>query len=142
LTIDYEWRGSFDSAEANALHADAFDHRIYSPGEWDWRALVGRHSLGWVTARNDGALAGFVNVPWDGFVHAWIQDTMVATASRHQGVAKELVRLATVGARDAGCEWLHVDFDDGVEGFYIDACGFTVAKAGLIALTEVQTSPR
>jgi GNAT superfamily N-acetyltransferase len=142
LTVAYEWRGSFGSTEVNALHADAFDHRVYAPEEWDWRALVDRHSLGWVTARSGAALVGFVNVPWDGFVHAWIQDTMVATDSRHQGVATELLRLATVGARDAGCEWLHVDFDDGFEGFYIDACGFTAAKAGLIALTELRTVPR
>jgi len=126
----------------NALHAEAFDHRAYGPQEWDWHALVERYSLGWVTARSDGALAGFVNVPWDGFVHAWIQDTMVATVSRHQGIATELVRKATTHARSEGCEWLHVDFDSDLRTFYIDACGFTPTSAGVIDLTDPRTLPR
>ena len=42
------------------------------------RRLLEGHSLGWVVAREDGSLVGFVNVLWDGLVHAWIQDTMVA----------------------------------------------------------------
>jgi hypothetical protein len=39
------------------------------------------------------------------------------------------------GARGAGCEWLHVDWDDEeLTAFYIDACGFVPTKAGLIPL--------
>ncbi len=34
----------------------------------------------------------------------------------------------------AGCEWLHVDFDDELRTFYLDACGFTPTAAGVIAL--------
>jgi hypothetical protein len=37
-------------------------------------------------------------------------------------------------ARDAGCEWMHVDFDDRLRPFYLDACGFAPTTAGLIAL--------
>jgi GNAT superfamily N-acetyltransferase len=98
--------------------------------------LVGRHSLGWVTARDDGRLVGFVNVPWDGLVHAWLQDTMVASAARGQGIGTELVARARAGAREAGCEWLHVDFDEDLEAFYLGACGFTPTKAGLVELQE------
>jgi hypothetical protein len=43
---------------------------------------------------------------------------------------------AIAGARAAGCEWLHVDFDDHLRSFYFDACGFTPTNAGLIALAE------
>ena len=75
-----------------------------------------------------------MNVPWDGLVHAWIQDTMVATDARHQGIGTELVAVAVHEARAAGCEWLHVDFDDHLKAFYIDACGFTPTNAGLIRL--------
>src|SRR5688572_22851604 len=65
MTITYEWRGEFTSAEANELHAEAFATRVFSVEEWDWRALVEAHSVGWVVARDDdGALAGFVNVVW------------------------------------------------------------------------------
>ena len=73
---------------------------------------------------------------WDGLVHAWIQDTMVATAARRRGVGTRLVALATAPAREAGCEWLHVDFDDHLRGFYFDACGFAPTNAGLIELQE------
>jgi len=134
LTIEYVWRGSFESSEVNALHAEAFGHRIYATHEWDWRDLVESHSLGWVTARSGSLLVGFVNVPWDGFVHAWIQDAMVSTAHRNEGIGTALVGSATTHVRDAGCEWLHVDFDDGLTSFYVDACGFAPARAGLIAL--------
>jgi GNAT superfamily N-acetyltransferase len=135
MTITYEWRGEFTSAEANELHAEAFATRVFSVEEWDWRALVEAHSLGWVVARDDdGALAGFVNVVWDGGVHAWIQDVMVASAAGRQGIGTELVARATAGARDAGCEWLHVDFADHLRDFYFGACGFTPTTAGLIQL--------
>jgi hypothetical protein len=38
------------------------------------------------------------------------------------------------GARAAGCEWLHVDFEDHLRRFYLGACGFTPTNAGLIEL--------
>ena len=86
MSITYEWRGEFTSSEANALHAEAFATRVFSDDEWDWRAMVAAHSLGWVVARDDdGELVGFVNVLWDGLVHAWIQDVMVAVAGRASG---------------------------------------------------------
>lgn len=137
MTITYEWQGEFTSDEANALHAEAFETRVFTATEWDWRALVARHSMGWVAARDDardGALVGFVNVPWDGYVHAWIQDTMVAAGSQRQGIAIRLVEIAKDAARQVGCEWLHVDFDAHLGPFYFDACGFTPTSAGLIAL--------
>jgi hypothetical protein len=34
----------------------------------------------------------------------------------------------------AGCEWLHVDFEEHLRGFYLESCGFTPTGAGLIAL--------
>jgi len=46
------------------------------------------------------------------------------------------VAHARVAAGAAGCEWLHVDFDDDLGDFYIKACGFTPTPAGLIALQE------
>jgi hypothetical protein len=76
VSIDCFWRGEFANAEANELHAEAFETRVYSEDEWNWNEQVRRHSLGWVIARGGDRLVGFVNVPWDGLVHAWIQDTM------------------------------------------------------------------
>jgi GNAT superfamily N-acetyltransferase len=135
VTIDYTWRGAFTSAEANALHAEGFGHRVLGDDEWPWWEQVNRHSLGWVCARDhSGALVGFVNVAWDGCVHAFVLDTMVTARVGRQGVGTRLVEVAVVGARDAGCEWLHVDFDPHLLGFYVDSCGFRPTDAGLIQL--------
>ena len=134
MTITYTWRGVFTNAEVNGLHAEAFETRVYDESEWDWEALTSRHSLGWVVARDGDQLVGFVNVLWDGLVHAWIQDTMVSSRARHRGVGTSLITLAVEEARAAGCEWMHVDFDDHLRSFYFDACGFAPTNAGLIQL--------
>ena len=134
MVVELSWRGEFTTREVNELHAEAFSTRVFDDTEWDWHRLVHRHSLGWVTARDGGRLVGFVNVPWDGLVHAWIQDVMVGAGVRGQGVGTRLVSVAAQGAREAGCEWLHVDFDDDLAPFYLGACGFTPARAGLMRL--------
>jgi len=131
VTIDYAWRGGFTNEEVNVLHAEGFGHRVLDD---DWVVQVERHSLGWVTARQEDALIGFVNVAWDGAVHAFILDTLVAGSHGRRGVGTALVAAAVEGARAAGCEWLHVDFDDELRGFYFDACGFAPTNGGLIAL--------
>lgn len=38
--------------------------------------------MGWVCGRQSGRLVGFVNVAWDGAVHAFILDTLVTTDMR------------------------------------------------------------
>jgi GNAT superfamily N-acetyltransferase len=136
---DLRWRGTFENDEVNALHAEAFGHPVLPI---DWVGQVRAHSLGWVTARDGAELVGFVNVAWDGGVHAFILDTMVPAAHRRRGIGARLVAMAEAEARAAGCEWLHVDFDDDLRTFYFDACGFTPAPAGVIALPERRHSIR
>lgn len=131
MTITYEWRGDFDNAEVNSLHAEGFDHAVEQD---DWLGRVNRHSLGWVCARDGAALVGFVNVAWDGAVHAFVLDTVVAKRVRRQGVGVRLLGVAADGARAAGSAWLHVDFEAHLRDFYLNACGFTSTHAGLIAL--------
>jgi hypothetical protein len=82
MAITYAWRGDFENAEVNALQAEAFDHRRL---EDDWRGQVERHSLGRVCARDGDELVGFVNVPWDGAIHAFILDTIVAASHGRAG---------------------------------------------------------
>jgi ribosomal protein S18 acetylase RimI-like enzyme len=127
----YEWRGQFGNAELNELHAEAFGHGVLA---YDWASQVDRHSLGWVSARDGERLVGFVNVPWDGGVHAFILDTIVAVRARRRGVGTRMVTMAAEHARAAGCEWLHVDFDDDLAPFYLGACGFRATPAGLVEL--------
>ena len=138
--VRYEWRGAFHNDEINALHAEAFDTRVFSGDEWNWAGLTAEHSLGWVTARDGDRLIGFVNVVWDGLVHAWVQDVMVAASHRRRGVGARVVAVARDHAAAAGCEWLHVDFDDEHRAFYLDACGFRPTNAGLIALHAYRSS--
>ncbi|CAL9474289.1 GNAT family N-acetyltransferase [Streptomyces sp. enrichment culture] len=131
MTITYLWREDVDNDSLNALHAEAFGHPVERT---DWRTQLERHSLGWVCAREDGSLIGFVNVAWDGGAHAFLLDTAVARHHRSRGVGARLVAVAAEGARAAGCEWLHVDFEDHLRPFYFDACGFKETTAGLVAL--------
>ena len=131
MTVSYVWRGEFENLELNTLHAEGFAHRFMDD---DWNALVRNHSLGWVTARDEAGLVGFVNLPWDGQLHVFVEDTLVAKRMRRQGIGQELLAVATREARAAGCEWLHVDFDDHLRSFYFDACGFSPTNAGLIQL--------
>ncbi|MFF1909445.1 GNAT family N-acetyltransferase [Kitasatospora sp. NPDC058218] len=133
MTIRYGWRGDFGNDELTALHAEGFGGPA---GPIDWRARLERHSLGWVCARpaDTGWLAGFVNVAWDGGAHAFLLDTVVARAARHGGIGAGLVATAAEAARAAGCEWLHVDFEEHLRPFYLDACGFRPTDAGLLRL--------
>ena len=132
--ITFNWRGDFTNPEIHALHAEAFETRLFDESEWDWVDQCDRYSLGWVVARHDGRMVGFVNVLWDGLVHAFIEDVMVDAALRHRGIGVRLVRTARDGAKAAGCEFLHVGFDEDLRAFYIDACGFTPTGGGLIEL--------
>ena len=133
-TVDgdrYEWRGEVRDDELEALHAEAFGHGLTDA---DWKERLHGHSLGWVCARRGENLIGFVNVAWDGAAHAFLIDTIVAASDRHRGVGTTLVSVACAQAAAAGCEWLHVDFEDHLRRFYLDACGFRPTDAGLIRL--------
>ena len=134
--VTYRWRGSLTDAEMVGL-VRAHGGRAVQ-GWWD---QIHAYSLGWVTARAaDGAVIGFVNVAWDGGDHAFLLDTKTHSVFQHKGIGTRLVELAARRARAAGCEWLHVDFDPGLEPFYFDACGFGPAPAGLIHLPSLSDS--
>jgi len=112
---------------------------VRAHGGWPeagWWDQIRPYSLGWVTARlqGGGGLVGFVNVAWDGGDHAFLLDTKVAAEHQRQGIATALVGRAARHAKAAGCEWLHVDFEEHLAAFYFDACGFRPTTAGLIHL--------
>jgi GNAT superfamily N-acetyltransferase len=130
--------------------------------EAGWWDRIRPHSLGWVTARVErgdeprgrsprtgdsplpepgerhGLLVGFVNVATDGGDHAFLIDTKTRGAFQRRGVATRIVAFAAEHAKAAGCEWLHVDFDEPLRAFYFDACGFEPTPAGLIHLPSLQ----
>lgn len=137
--VTYAWRGEASDAELVLLtraHGGTGE-----PGWWD---RCRPHSLGWVTARlaasghqDDGALIGFVNVAWDGTDHAFLINTKCAGRYQRRGIATALVAQAVRQARAAGCEWIHVDFEDYLAPFYFAACGFRPTAAGLIHLPSL-----
>jgi GNAT superfamily N-acetyltransferase len=129
--VRVEWRVDFDNADVNTLHAEGFAHAVL---DIDWRAQVERHSLGWVCAFDADRLVGFVNVAWDGGVHAFVIDTLVAGDRRHSGIGRRLLEVVEQESRRAGCEWLHVDFEGELRDFYFGACGFDPTPAGVIDL--------
>ena len=131
--VAYAWRGPVEDEAIEALHAQAFGHERR---DRHWCHRLDAHSLGWVTAIRAGRLIGFVNVAWDGNEHAFILDTAVTPGERHAGVGAALVRRAVDGARAAGCRWVHVDFEEHLEEFYVTRCGFTPSPAAVQALGD------
>jgi GNAT superfamily N-acetyltransferase len=88
-----------------------------------------------VCCHKDDQLIGFVNVAWDGGVHASVFDTSVHPDFRLQGVGTALVQRAIEEAASRGAAWLHVDFEPYLAHFY-QSCGFRPTEAGLIRLSE------
>lgn len=89
---------------------------------------------GWVVTRQGPELVGFVNVLWmvshmRGRKTRWSPSRRVVT-----GIGTKLVNQARDGAKTAGCEYLHVDFEDHLRPFYFGTCGFAPTNAGLLSL--------
>ena len=91
------------------------------------------HSLSYICAYLDERLVGFVNLAWDGGIHAFLLDTTVHPDVRRQGIGVQLVAEAVKVAQERGIEWVHVDYEPHLRGFY-ERCGFRDTEAGLIHL--------
>lgn len=134
MSIELVSRFPVDDVVLSGLHARAFggDPAEVTP----WARRLQRHALTWVGAFDAGRLVGFVQVCWDGGAHAFLLDTVVDPGWRRRGVGTALVRAASADAAAAGCDWLHVDFEPHLEGFYLQECGFRSTSAGLLRLTR------
>ena len=132
MKLTYTVNGVASNQELNELFSTGWPASQHAPDTSDWRAVL-EHSLTYVIARSDGVLAGFVNVAWDGRDHAFLLDPRVHPDFRHQGIGTALVRMAASAAREAGCEWLHVDYEPDLAPFY-EACGFKPTSAALMRL--------
>lgn len=121
-----------DPFPSNAEFDELWQRAWGAPPSVPMDAVIAR-SLGHVGAYADDRLIGFVNVAWDGGVHAFILDTCVDPDFRRRGIATELVRQAIALARERGAHWLHVDYEPHLEGFYA-GCGFGPTQAGLVNL--------
>ncbi|WP_243075328.1 GNAT family N-acetyltransferase [Microbacterium sp. SS28] len=129
MSITYVERGPVDDVALSRLHDLAFGG-ILSGDVAPWSARLRAHSVGWVCAYDGDRLCGFVHACWDGGSHAFVLDTAVLPDLQGRGIGSELLRRLTALAREAGCEWLHVDYEPHLDGFYT-AAGFTPTLAGL-----------
>lgn len=126
--FEFSVNSNISNEELNDLYRAAWPKHT----DGDHSQILAR-SLAYVCARQGGELVGFVYLAWDGGQHAFLLDTTVHPKVQRKGIGRELVREAARAAKESGCEWLHVDYDDELEPFY-EAAGFRSTKAGLIRL--------
>jgi len=127
-TISYRISPAAANDALNALFAAAWPDHAWS----DFAPVLSR-SLAYVCAYQQEGLIGFVNVAWDGGIHAFLLDTTVHPEFQRRGIGRELVLRAAQAARERGIAWLHVDYEPHLESFY-RSCGFRHTEAGLIRL--------
>ena len=127
-SIRYELSPRPDELALNRLFARAWPHHE----ERDFARLL-EHSLVYVCAYSSDSLVGFANVVGDGGVHAFLLDPTVDPDFQRQGIGRELIRHAAEASRERGAEWLHVDYEPHLDGFYKGA-GFRSTPAGLMNL--------
>lgn len=100
-------------------------------------APILQRSLAYVcayTARQPGeTLIGFVNLAWDGGIHAFLLDTTVHPRWQQRGIGSALVQRAIAAAKERGIQWIHVDYEVHLALFY-ESCGFRPTLAGLLWL--------
>jgi GNAT superfamily N-acetyltransferase len=126
--ITYHVHPAVSNDDLNALFAVSWPNHEWS----DFQPILKR-SLAYVCGYANNRLIGFVNLAWDGGIHAFLLDTTVHPDWRRRGIGRQLVLRAITVARERGMQWLHVDYEPQLEGFY-RACGFQPTLAGLIAL--------
>jgi GNAT superfamily N-acetyltransferase len=127
-SVIYRTSPAVSNAALNELFASAWS----AHAERDFRPVLER-SLAYVCAYDGERLIGFVNLAWDGGVHAFLLDTTVHRDYQRRGIGQALVQWAVQTAREHGIHWLHVDFEPHLLHFY-RGCGFTHTEAGLMRL--------
>jgi GNAT superfamily N-acetyltransferase len=128
MNINYQTNPSLENAAMNVLFSSAWGKPYAVNFQPELEA-----AFCYIAAFDGLKLVGFVKLIGDAGVHAFLLDPSVDTDYKRQGIGRELVARAVQYAREHGCEWVHVDFDDDLEPFYA-ACGFRPTKAGLIQL--------
>lgn len=114
--------------QINILFTTAWEY--HRPADFQ---QVLKRSLLYVCALDEELLVGFVNVAWDGGKHAFLLDTTVHGQFQRRGIGRNLVLRAIEETALLEVEWLHVDFEPHLRGFY-EQCGFRKTEAGLMHL--------
>lgn len=128
--ITYHLNPTVTHTAMNTLFTAAWEDHT----DTDFAPILSR-SLVYVGAFTDTELVGFVNVAWDGGVHAFLLDTTVHSAYQRRGIGVRLVKEAAAAATARGIHWLHVDYEPHLDSFY-RSCGFQPTLAGLLRLNR------
>lgn len=128
IAIDFRISPVVSNDELNTLFDTAWEHHAAS----DFAPILSR-SLLYVCAYDGERLVGFINLAWDGGIHAFLLDTTVHADYQRQGIGIILVQKAVEAARERGIEWVHVDYEPHLKAFYT-RCGFRPTEAGLLNL--------
>lgn len=83
MTLEFRFDGRPSAADLLTLGARWTDDEL---------AQIYDSSLTHCCAYRDGMLVGYVNVAWDGGVHAFLLDPTVHPGHRHEGIGTQLVR--------------------------------------------------
>lgn len=128
--ITYQINPNVTNDELNALFATVWPDYIPS----DFSPILSR-SLAYLCAFHQEQLVGFVNLAWDGGIHAFVLDTTVHADFQRRGIGRELVKQAAAVAKARQIEWLHVDYEPHLHHFY-QQCGFRATYAGVMNVKE------
>src|SRR5262245_949196 len=102
--VTYHISPRVTNEELNTLFAAAWLGHVFS----DFRPVLS-HSLAYICTRYGQHLIGFVNLAWDGGIHAFLLDTTVHPDFQRRGIGRQLVAEAVKVAGGHNIEWLHVD---------------------------------
>lgn len=128
--IIYRISPTVSNSDLNVLFVAAWPEH----GWTDFHPIMTR-SLAYICAYYAEHLIGFVNLAWNGGVHAFVLDVTVHPDFQRRGIGTQLLKRATATANARGIEWLHVDYEPHLRGFY-EQCGFRPTQAGLLHLTK------
>lgn len=133
--LEFRRKPQLSNEELATLLDESWDRQRPPP---DYGRILAR-SLTWIGAYDEQQIIGYVNLAWDGGVHAFLLDTAVQPSYRHRGVGTRLVTEALRAAADhPGIEWVHVDSSpELLAGFYIPA-GFRATAAGLVWVPDLR----
>src|SRR3954451_19730213 len=100
-TVSYHTSPPLTNESLNTLFTIAWPNHAWR----DFTPIVGQ-SLLYICAYQGKTLVGYVNVAWDGGIHAFLLDTTVHPDHQRRGIGRHLVALATDEARRRGMHWL------------------------------------
>jgi len=128
MNIIYKISPTVSDDHLNILYASAWPNHSNQTFEEELS-----HALFYVCAYNNSQLIGFVKVIGDGTIHGFILEPTVHPDFQRKGIGSELLAHVENHSRELGLQYLHVDFESNLLGFY-RSNGYEHTEAGLLNL--------